>query len=308
MITLGIDTSNYATSISVIDNDKNEILLNKKVFLPIKEGQTGLRQQEAVFSHIKTLTEVLNSEDFSKWDISCIGVSTKPTRDEASYMPCFLVGKLVAYAFAASKNIKVVELSHQINHIYSCLFDLNLDNLYTDECVFLHVSGGTSDILYVKNGEVVKTIGKSQDLYAGQAIDRLGVKLGYPFPSGVYISRLASDCDENIQIKTNVKGYDFNLSGLENKCNQLLSEGKSKEYVCKFCLSFIASTFLNVIKNIKSEYKDTPIICVGGVMSSSVIRKIMRDEDDSILFCKEVFSSDNAIGAARKAYKEAING
>ena len=51
MLTLGIDTSNYATSLAVFDTDAGEVVCDCKKFLPVKEGQLGLRQSDALFHH-----------------------------------------------------------------------------------------------------------------------------------------------------------------------------------------------------------------------------------------------------------------
>ena len=68
----------------------------------------------------------------------------------------------------------------------------------------------------------ITTLGTSTDLYAGQAVDRVGVKLGFGFPAGAEVSRLAVQCGEEIRPKSSVKGMQCSLSGLENQCNGLL--------------------------------------------------------------------------------------
>ena len=59
MLTLGFDTSNYATSLAVFDTDAKEVVCAKKKFLPVKEGQRGLRQSEALFHHTAALPGLL---------------------------------------------------------------------------------------------------------------------------------------------------------------------------------------------------------------------------------------------------------
>jgi N6-L-threonylcarbamoyladenine synthase len=173
----------------------------------------------------------------------------------------------------------------------------------------LHVSGGTTDILLAENGTVVKTLGSSLDLFAGQAVDRLGVRLGFPFPAGQYVSDAAEKCDEKIpKPKISVNGYNCNLSGLENQCNKLLNQGYSKEYVCKYCLVFIAQTILKMIENVRADYGNIPLVLAGGVMSSTVIKKIITEKLPDAMFVKPQFSSDNAIGVAVNAYRKVTNG
>ena len=310
MVTLGIDTSNYATSIAAIDYETKEILLNEKHFLPVKQGECGLRQQDAVFSHIKNLIEILELVH-NKFDLSCVqavGVSVKPTNEENSYMPCFLVGKLVSQVVKAVKAIPVIHTTHQDGHLNSALFSLNNENLYKDKVIVFHVSGGTTDMILVENGQIVETVGSSNDLFAGQAVDRLGVKLGFPFPAGVYVSQQAEKCNETIKPKVSVKGLNCNLSGLQNQCEKLLDTGTEVEYVCKYCLSFIARTLIKMADNAREIYGNLPIVFVGGVMSSDTIKDIVKNTMKDVFFVDPVFSSDNAIGTAAVAARKVLYG
>lgn len=92
--TLGIDTSNYATSLAVF-NTAGEVVCAKKRFLPVKEGRLGLRQSDALFHHTVALPEMLAElgSEFDLTQISAVGVSEKPRPVEGSYMPCFLGGR-----------------------------------------------------------------------------------------------------------------------------------------------------------------------------------------------------------------------
>lgn len=306
MITLGIDTSNYATSVALVDNEKHKVILADKRFLPVEPGAIGLRQQQALFEHIKNLTDIFSC--FKKEDIGAVGVSVKPRDEKNSYMPCFLVGKMAAYSIAGNIGVPVVELSHQTGHLTSVLFDINKEELFNQELLMLHVSGGTTDIMLAKGGRVIKTIGSSLDLFAGQAVDRLGVKLGFSFPAGEYVSELAEKCSENINPKVTVKGLNCNISGLENQCDKLLKDGYSAEYVCKYCLTFIAKTLIGMIKNAKKEFGDLPLVLAGGVMSSKIIKNIITNELPEAMFARPSLSSDNAIGVAVNAYRKVRNG
>ena len=98
MYTLGIDTSNYATSLAVFDTAAEEVVCDRKRFLPVKPGELGLRQSDAVFHHTAALPELLRELDaeFPLHRVDAVGVSEKPRPVEGSYMPCFLTGLAVA--------------------------------------------------------------------------------------------------------------------------------------------------------------------------------------------------------------------
>ena len=71
-------------------------------------------------------------------------------------------------------------------------------------------------------------------------MDRLGVKLGYPFPAGVYVSEQAALCTEKVRPRVSVHGLTCSLSGLENQCTRLLAEGRDAAYVCKYSCFVLA--------------------------------------------------------------------
>ena len=95
MWVLGFDTSNYATSLAVFDTCAGEVVYDKKKFLPVKPGQLGLRQSDAVFHHTEALPGLLEQlgQQADLTRVEAVGVSVKPRPVEGSYMPCFLVGQ-----------------------------------------------------------------------------------------------------------------------------------------------------------------------------------------------------------------------
>ena len=100
MICLGIDTSNYTTSAALYDSETKTVKSLKKL-LPVKEGEKGIRQSDAVFHHTVQLPQVLE-ELFSSYNkaIDCVGVSVSPRDEVGSYMPCFLAGISAAKSIA----------------------------------------------------------------------------------------------------------------------------------------------------------------------------------------------------------------
>ena len=304
--TLGIDTSNYATSLAVFDT-AGEVVCAKKRFLPVKEGQLGLRQSDALFHHTTALPEMLEelSREFDLTQIAAVGVSQKPRPVEGSYMPCFLAGVSAATAFARARGIPLVHTTHQQGHAAAALFAAKGEELFRRKVLLFHISGGTTDLLLCDEVRQITTLGTSSDLYAGQAVDRVGVKLGFPFPAGAEVSRLAALCEEPIRPKSSVKGMTCSLSGLENQCNALLQAGKSPEYVCKYCLLCVADTVVRMTKAAQKDYPGLPVVCAGGVMSSDIIRVWVQQRLPQVYFVPGRYSSDNAIGVSILAAREA---
>ena len=146
--TLGIDTSNYATSLAVFDT-AGEVVCAKKRFLPVKEGQLGLRQSDALFHHTVALPEMLQelAQEFDLTKISAVGVSQKPRPAEGSYMPCFLAGVSAATAFSKARGIPLVLTTHQQGHAAAALFAAEGEHLFRQKVLLFHISGGTTDLL-----------------------------------------------------------------------------------------------------------------------------------------------------------------
>ena len=304
--TLGVDTSNYATSLAVFDT-AGEVVCAKKRFLPVKAGQLGLRQSDALFHHTAALPEMLQelAQEFDLTKIDAVGVSQKPRPVEGSYMPCFLAGVSVATAFAAARDIPLIHTTHQQGHAAAALYAAKGEALFSQKVLLFHISGGTTDLLLCDQVRTITTLGTSTDLYAGQAVDRVGVRLGFGFPAGVEVSRLAAQCTEEIRPKSSVKGLQCSLSGLENQCNALLVAGKAPEYVCKYCLLCVADTVVRMTKAAQKEYPGLPVVCAGGVMSSDIIRTWVQQRLPQVYFVPGQYSSDNAIGVSILAAREA---
>lgn len=311
MITLGIDTSNYATSLAAYDGDAGQVIGACKRFLPVKEGQLGLRQSDAVFHHVRQLPELLDElrAQCSLSNVRAVGVSVRPRSTQGSYMPCFLVGEMAAAAFAAPKGLPVIYTSHQQGHIAAAFLGSGQTALLGKPALVFHVSGGTTDLLLVNGLGDFSLIGTSSDLYAGQAIDRLGGLLGFSFPSGEAVSSLAESCeDEKVGERCSVQGMQCSFSGLENQCAKLLAEGAKPAFVCKYCLLSIGKTILQMVRAAREKYGSLPLIAAGGVMSSRVLAPYLQQREKDIYFAPPSYSSDNGIGNAYLAFREVAYG
>ena len=300
---LGIDTSNYTTSCAVYNSDTDEIVHRKKL-LPVKKGELGLRQSDAVFHHTVQLPALMK-ELFDGFDgeIAAIGVSDAPMRAEGSYMPCFLAGVSVAESIAAVTGKPLYRFSHQQGHIMAALYSSGKRKLYGENFFAFHVSGGTTQALLISGDLNAKLIASSLDLKAGQAVDRVGVMLGYPFPAGKFVDELAQKSDKIYKINIKLKDGNCCLSGVENKCRAMLEKGEKPEDICRYCIDYIMTALYKIAVFAKEKYGDMPMIFSGGVMSN----KIIREEFERTLgagFAEPEFSADNAAGIAILANRQ----
>lgn len=306
MAYLGFDTSNYTTSAALYYPEENRIVHRKKL-LPVKEGERGLRQSDAVFHHTNQLHEITRELfENEKAVIDGIGASAFPRMAEGSYMPCFLVGLNTAKVLSCVLNKSVNITSHQNGHIVAALYSAGRLDLLKEKFLAFHVSGGTTEALLVEpcEEEIIKCtlVASSLDLKAGQAIDRAGVMMGLKFPSGAEMDKLAQKSERTFKkIKVYSKGADVSLSGLENKCRKMLSENESKEDISMFCFQYILSAVDTMTEKLLAEYGDLPLLYSGGVMSNSVIKEKLIEKYNGIFAIPE-FSADNAAGVAILTY------
>lgn len=292
---LGIDTSNYTTSMAVCDS--NGILLNEKILLEVKEGERGLRQSDAVFLHIQNLPIV--ADRIGVQNITAIGVSSKPRDIEGSYMPCFKAGESFADSLSSILGVPVFKFSHQNGHVYAAAYSAKRMDLLKRKFNAFHISGGTTEMLLCDGSEgylKIENIGGTLDLNAGQTIDRTGVLLGLKFPCGPALEALALKGRLPEKPKICVKGLKCNLSGLENKVIKFKEMGISPEDIALYTLKYVEMTLDKLTENLRNEY-NLPIIFAGGVMSNGAIKKALSKYEESY-FAERAFSADNAAGIA----------
>lgn len=301
---IGVDTSNYTTSLAAADSD-GKIIANIKRLLPVAEGERGLRQSDALFAHTKALPELIGnlSETVSLPDrrIAAVGFSSAPRFANGSYMPCFLAGHSAAASIACGAKAPLFSSSHQEGHIAAVLYSASALSLTERKFISFHVSGGTTDILLVSpdRERIIRAerIGGTLDINAGQAIDRAGVMMGMPFPAGAHLEKAALGyVGKTPKAKICVNGFDCNLSGLENKTRDMYERSGDVSETAAYVFEFVSLTLCALTENLRREYPGIPIVYTGGVMSSVIIRN--RLDFPGAYFAAPEFSSDNAAGCA----------
>ena len=312
---LGIDTSNYRTSAAAVD-EEGRIVTQKAVLLDVPEGKRGLRQSEAFFMHSNRLPGYIE-EIFGSVDPACIkavGVSERPRRIEGSYMPCFLAGVNAAREIASALKVPVYGFSHQEGHAAAVMESEG--RTPSMKALFFHLSGGTTEALLCSpdnHGYSMEIVGGTRDISVGQLLDRFGVAIGKPFPSGRYLDDIAYEILERtgFDIKRTVRtgvvprfrlddGY-FNLSGAETRLLRFADDNREISYA-----NVIADLFVSVsemlIKDaqyLSSKYCVDNIYMAGGVSSSRTFRAIAQGSSlKDVQFGSPELSGDNAAGAA----------
>ena len=294
---IGIDTSNYTTSIAFFDGTGGE---NCSKLLPVKSGELGLRQSDAVFAHIKSLPE-LSGRLFShvREEIRAVGVSTRPRAVEGSYMPCFLVGLSHATLLSNALHVPLVEVSHQQGHVAASLWSAGHLELMDEPHLAWHLSGGTTELLLVEpEGKLVKCtkIGGTTDISAGQLIDRTGQLLGLPFPSGKHLDALSREAAGKDFFRVKCTDMAFSFSGMQNKVQQYFEANGDPAETAAYALRCVAYGVFHATQQALKAYPGLPVVFSGGVASNTLLRQVL--EPLNPIFAQPQYSTDNAMGVA----------
>ena len=303
MSVIGIDTSNYTTSIAFFDGIGGE---NCSRLLPVKQGELGLRQSDAVFAHIKSLPE-LSGRLFShvrKEEITAVGVSTRPRAVEGSYMPCFMVGFSHAKMLSDLLQVPLVEVSHRQGHVAASLWSAEALELMDRPHLAWHLSGGTTELLLVEpegKNVVCTKIGGTTDISAGQLIDRTGQLLQLPFPSGKHLDHLSREAVLKETFTVKCSDMAFSLSGVQNKVQQFHAKNENPVETAAYALRCVARAVYKSTEQARKAYPGLPVVFSGGVASNAMLREVVAPLNP--IFAQPQFSTDNAMGVAVLAHR-----
>ncbi len=302
---LGIDTSNYKTSIAL--TDEMGIVCDLRRFLTVKQGTRGLRQSEALFQHVKNLPELFGEMRGGYRDsIAAVSYSERPRPVEGSYMPCFLAGKSFAESLASVLGVPALGYSHQEGHIEAVRHSSGIP--LNREFIACHFSGGTCEVMRVEQKKVTENsafdlemVGGSRDISFGQLLDRTGVAAGLDFPCGEEMDQIAieTETDENILSSIKVKDGWVNLSGIETQIMRNM-ESISRDKLFREVFQKTADAMAVMLRQAAEITDLKDILLSGGVASSRFIRDSLRVQlaELNLYFDGSDLSSDNAVGTA----------
>ena len=303
---LGIDTSCYTTSVACFD--RTGVLYDGRTLLPVHKGDRGLRQSEGVFLHTRQLPPLVEAafSAVSPDGVAAVACSRAPVDREDSYMPVFLTGVGVARALAASLQVPMIPLDHQSGHIRAAL--IGNEKLLTAPFYAVHLSGGTTDLLAVEaktpGAFAIEPLGCSEDLHAGQLVDRVGVLLGCGFPAGKELESLARQAtDRDLRIPASVRELSCSLSGAESAARRAFEQGRPAAEIAYGVYDLLGRTLTKLLANAVALHGERPVLLCGGVASSLLLRELLQERCDlPVFFGESRFSSDNAVGVAALGY------
>ncbi len=299
---LGLDTSNYTTSAAVFRSDGTG--QNASRLLEVPEGGLGLRQSDALYQHVRRLPGQIAAlrEAGALAGLAVVGASTAPRAVEGSYMPCFLAGESQARVLSDVLGVPFFGCSHQQGHVAAACWSAGAPELLEGEFLTWHLSGGTTELLLAspaKDLPRMTILGGTEDISAGQLIDRTGKLLGLAFPSGRALDALAAGSGSTERFPVKLRGLNFSLSGVENQVRRRFEAGMAPADVARFILNTVADLVRRVTEAAQKLYPGLPVLCSGGVASNTLLRRELA----GALFAQPQYSTDNALGVALLALR-----
>ncbi len=302
---LGLDTSNYRTSLAIVSL-KGDILFNVRTLLPVKPGERGLRQSDAVYAHLKQVKAFIQeaSEVFRQVKLEAVCASTAPRDRKDSYMPVFEVGDTMGRLLAAGMGIPFFATDHQHGHLRSAQAGTELEG--KKSFLALHLSGGTTDLLCEENGRLTE-LGSSLDLHAGQLMDRAGVAMGLSFPAGPEMEALALRGQSRALLGCSMEDGDLSchLSGAEAQIMRWIQKRSlSPENIAREIFDLLARTGSRMLTAGAEKTGCRETLVFGGIASSGLYRDMLcqRIRNDRsgvrLSFGAPEFCGDNAVGVA----------
>ena len=313
---LAIESSCDETSMSIVKNGVEEVATVVLSQIDIHKTYGGVVPEVASRSHVESITivldEVLNKANMTMDDIDIIGVTYGP-----GLIGSLLIGLQAAKTLAMLYHKPLVPVHHIAGHIYAN----NLEERLKFPLIALVVSGGHTDLIYMKEDYSFERIGSTLDDAVGEAYDKVAKGFGLSYPGGPLIDKLAMQGDDtyNLPYPLDDSSYNFSFSGLKSAVVNLVHNEKQRG--CEIRIADMAFSFqkrvVTVItkKTMKAiaEYNVKNLVIAGGVAANNGLRskmvELIKDKNIKLSIPRIKYCTDNAamIGAAAYyAYKKGI--
>jgi len=304
---LGIETSCDETAAAVVQ-DGNIILSNivsSQISIHQKFG--GVVPEVASRHHVQNIIPIIEQAlaeaKIGLNDLSAIAVTYGP-----GLVGSLLVGLSAAKALALSHNLPLIGVHHIIGHIYAN----HLISPLTFPLISLVVSGGHTELVYMKEHGDFTILGKTRDDAVGEAFDKVARALHLPYPGGPYLDRLAQKGERKYELpKAKIEGYDFSFSGLKTAVLNLLNNNKNltiNDYpdLARSFQDTVIETLSEKTCKAVQEQGVKNIIVAGGVAANSGLRQqliaVCNELNVQVNFPPLAYCTDNAVMIAAAGY------
>lgn len=307
MITLAIESSCDETGVAILKDERD--ILSKVLIsqMDIFKSFGGVVPEMASRNHLKVITKLidkaLKDANLNPKDIDLVAVTEGP-----GLIGSLLVGINAATSFAFAHQKKVIGVNHLAGHIYSA----NLVKPIKFPALALLVSGGHTELVYLKEHMSFQVIGQTLDDAVGEAYDKVARMLGVGYPGGPMIDKLAHQGEDTYNLPRpflDDHGLDFSFSGLKSAVANLKGKLKSDIHVENMAASFQASVLdvlMHKLTKAVQTYDVTQLIIVGGVAANKGLRERISQAFQAydVVIPPLDYCTDNAVMIGAAAYHQ----
>ena len=305
---LGIESTCDETSAALLKDGK--VLLSNVIYSQIEEHKKyhGVVPELASRAHAAKIATVIN-EALQDHPIDCVAFASGPGLPGG-----LMVGRVAAQTLATYKQVPLIGVNHLEGHLFACDFENGeVKNRLQFPLIALIVSGGHTELWYVKGYGQYKVLGKTRDDAAGEAFDKVAKLLGLAYPGGPQVSAqaLKGRRDAIAFPRPLLPGtWEFSFSGIKTAVSYYLRDHQPV-HIPDICASFeqaMVDTLVTKTLLAASKYKVKNIAVGGGVAANTLLRQTLQtraqEKGINVFFVERKLSSDNAAMIALAAYKK----
>lgn len=315
---LAIESSCDEMSMSIIKNGIEEIETVTNTQIDIHKKFGGVVPEIASRSHIENvvivLDELLQRSKMKMEDIDIIGVTYGP-----GLIGSLMIGLQCAKTISLVTGKPLIPVHHIAGHIYAN----NLEKRLEFPLIALVVSGGHTDIVYMKEDYSFKRIGSTLDDAIGEAYDKVAKVCGLEYPGGPLVDKLSKLGNDtyDLPMPLDDDSYNFSFSGIKSAVINLIHNEKQRGNEIRIndmCNSFqerVVSVLVKKTMRAVYEYDVKNLVLAGGVAANSYLRSrfesVCKENNINFSYPRIKYCTDNGamIGvAAYYAYKKGIRG
>ncbi|NMO95737.1 tRNA (adenosine(37)-N6)-threonylcarbamoyltransferase complex transferase subunit TsaD [Paenibacillus lemnae] len=305
---LAIETSCDETSVAVV-KDGCEVL-SSVIASQIETHKAfgGVVPEVASRKHVEVITlsieEAVQQAGVDLQDLSAVAVTQGP-----GLVGALLVGVVAAKSLAFALDKPLIGTHHIAGHIYANRIVGPLEY----PCMALVVSGGHTELVHLEEEGRFQLIGRTRDDAVGEAYDKVARALGFPYPGGPHVDKLALGAEETVDLPRSwlaPDSYDFSFSGLKSAVLNAVNQHKMKGQevpvaaIAKGFQDSVTEVLVEKAVRAVKEYSSKQLLLCGGVAANQGLRQRLtsRCEEEGIPLTipPHVYCTDNAamIGAA----------
>ena len=308
MLVLGVESSCDETSVSIVRDGKEVLcnIINSQIDIHKLFG--GVVPEVASRHHVYQVSMVFEQAfkeaNVSPYDIDLVAVTEGP-----GLIGSLLVGVNAAKVFSLMYNKPIIGVHHLAGHIYANAIEHEMKF----PLVALLVSGGNTELIYMKDHFDFEVIGETLDDAVGEAYDKVARVVGLPYPGGPHVDRLAhlgSDTYHLPRVYLEEGSYNFSFSGLKSAVINLAHNAKqrneeiNKEDLCASFQASVTEVLVNKTFRLAKEKGVKQIIVAGGVSANKGLKTRFNAENPGFEICipSIKYCTDNAAMIAVAGY------